>query len=97
MASLRLLAAAQAEYEEALAWYFARSARAAAGFEQAVEHGLRQIADTPLQSSPLDGRDRCYILRHYPYLLVYRVEDDGVLVVAVAHTRRRPGYWKRRR
>jgi hypothetical protein len=35
-------------------------------------------------------------LRRYPYSIVYRVVDDTVVVAAVAHARRRFGYWKRR-
>ena len=96
MASLPILTEAQAEYEEALAWYFDRSPAAASGFEREFEHGLQQIADAPLQWPALDDRHRCYILRRYPYSIVYRVDGGQVLVVAVAHTRRRPGYWKRR-
>jgi plasmid stabilization system protein ParE len=36
-------------------------------------------------------------LREYPYSIVYRLVDDTVVIVAVAHSRRRFGYWKRRR
>src|SRR5439155_4921321 len=41
------LPAAQVDYDEALAWYLKRSARAATGFEAAVAHGVQRIADDP--------------------------------------------------
>jgi toxin ParE1/3/4 len=40
---------------------------------------------------------RKYLLRRFPYAVIYRVTDEAIEVVAVAHGRRRPGYWKTRR
>jgi plasmid stabilization system protein ParE len=92
-ANVTFLPAAEQDYQEALAWYQARSVQAAAGFEAAVEVALQRIADAP-ESSPLgDDRHRFYVLRRYPYSVIYRVEPGGVLVVAVAHARRSPSYW----
>jgi plasmid stabilization system protein ParE len=36
------------------------------------------------------------LLRRYPFSVVYRVESARILIVAVAHGRRRPGHWKSR-
>jgi plasmid stabilization system protein ParE len=47
VAELGFLPAAQADYEEALAWYQARSVRAADGFEAAVANGVQRISDQP--------------------------------------------------
>jgi len=41
----------------------------------------------------VDRRYRRMVLRRFPYLLFYEIRDDVVEFVAVAHTRRRPGYW----
>ena len=41
-------------------------------------------------------RLRRILVRRFPYGLVYRVEPDAIFIVAVAHLRRRPGYWRRR-
>jgi hypothetical protein len=35
-------------------------------------------------------------LHRYPFSIIYRIEVERVLIVAVAHERRRPGYWKTR-
>jgi hypothetical protein len=35
-------------------------------------------------------------MRRFPYLVVYREVSTGLQVIAVAHGRRRPGYWKNR-
>jgi plasmid stabilization system protein ParE len=93
VANVAFLPAAETDYREALAWYQARSPQAAAGFEAAVEVALRRIADAPEQWALCDDRHRFYVLRRYPYSIIYRVENGDVLVVAVAHARRSATYW----
>src|ERR1043166_6434509 len=52
------LPAAQADYDEALDWYLKRSARAAAGFEAAIAHGVQRISDDPETYALIDKRHR---------------------------------------
>jgi plasmid stabilization system protein ParE len=87
---------AEAEYEAALAWYLARSDRAAAGYEEAFERALASIAANPLLHPLYDDRHRFCLLRRYPYSIIYRLDGDQVRVLAVAHSRRLPGYWSGR-
>jgi plasmid stabilization system protein ParE len=93
VANVVFLPAARADYRQALAWYQERSPRAAAGFEAAVEVALQRIADAPELWALCDDRHRFYILRRYPYSIVYRIEGEDVLVVAVAHSSRDESYW----
>ncbi len=46
----------------------------------------------PLWSEDLSVR-RCYVGKPWPYVVVYLPHDDDLLVIAVAHTSRKPGYW----
>lgn len=96
MANVSIHADAEAEYEAALRWYRARSARAAAGFEAAFERAIEALAFNPALYPPLDERHRFCLLRRYPYSIIYRVDADEVRVVAVAHFHQRPGYWSGR-
>ncbi len=96
MANISFLPAAEQDYQEALAWYQARSAQAAAGLEAAMAVALERIADTPEAFPLCDDRHRFYVLRRYPYSIVYRVESGDVLVVAVTHNRRSPTRWQNR-
>jgi plasmid stabilization system protein ParE len=96
VADVTLHSEAEAEYEAALGWYLARSAQAAAGFETAFEQALAAIAANPESHAPYDDRQRYRSLRRYPYSVIYRVDGDQVRVVAVAHSRRLPGYWLHR-
>lgn len=95
MAKIVFLPAAEADYQEAVAWYQARSGRAAARFEEAVERALQQIAEAPTRWPLYDARHRWRRLKRYPYGVVYRYENDTVIAVAVAHAKRRP-YWQER-
>ncbi|MCC7419912.1 MAG: type II toxin-antitoxin system RelE/ParE family toxin [Planctomycetaceae bacterium] len=57
-----------------------------------------RIADDPTSYPCLVGPYRSLRVRRFPYRLIYLVEDpDLILILAVAHTGRRPGYWQRRK
>jgi plasmid stabilization system protein ParE len=90
-------ASAEKEYKEAFAWYYQQSEPAALEFEDAVARALEQIADHPEQGVPFGRLHRCRLLKRFPYLVVYRTDRDPILIVAVAHGRRRPRYWRNRR
>ncbi len=96
MTSYRYHDLAEAEYLGAIRWYAAESARAAEGFIRAVEDAIRKILAMPDAYPPHGRRHHVFILKDYSYYLVYRVEAAEVVIVAVAHDARRPGYWKGR-
>lgn len=94
--AVELQPAALAEAEEAAAWYAERDPRVAAAFVAELEEALERIAEAPGRwPAHLHGTQRVRLTR-FPYLVVYRDEPQRVLVVAVAHTKRRPGYWRKR-
>lgn len=94
--ALEILPAALDEAEAAAAWYAERSPRAAAAFVAEVDRALALVAEAPERWSAHLLGTRRIPLRRFPYLIVYRVETSRILVVAVAHGRRRPGYWRDR-
>ena len=96
MDSVSFLREAQNEFDESLAWYLERSESAADGFEEAVERAVQEIVEHPERWAFIDDRHRYRMLRRYPYLIVYRVDADMVIVVAIAHSKRRPEYWANR-
>ncbi len=61
-----------------------------------VEHGLARLAENPYVGPEIGGGVRKLRARRVPYNLIYRIEPTRVLVLAVAHQRRRPGFWLRR-
>jgi plasmid stabilization system protein ParE len=67
-------------------------------FYGAVVRTIDLIRAHPEIGTPRRGRFPSRQLRvtRFPYSIVYRIRDDDIYVVAVAHTSRRPGYWKDR-
>jgi toxin ParE1/3/4 len=86
------------EYRSAKIWYRDRSVEIAQRFAVGVDRAADRIA-TDAESLPrLTGAYRYVRVARFPYVLVHRrVDSSVVMVVAVAHTSRRPGYWRRRR
>jgi plasmid stabilization system protein ParE len=93
---VRFHAAAEAELMEARAWYAGRSEIAARAFATEVAWAVPEICNAPERWKRYDYGTRRFILPNFPFSIVYRVHQDAVQVVAVAHHRRRPGYWRGR-
>jgi plasmid stabilization system protein ParE len=85
--------AAVREMRAAREWYEERSAAVADQFQQAVDAAIDQIAEHPERWGHYLHGTRVFVLKRFSYLVVYRVVDDAVQVVALAHGKRRPGYW----
>jgi toxin ParE1/3/4 len=87
---------AQHEAEAAYEWYADRSAQAAEGFALELDQAIFSIAENPTAWPLYLRHTRRYLLRRYPFAVVYRQKPTVVEVVAIAHARRRPGYWRSR-
>ena len=80
----------------ARAWYAERSPVAAVAFVTELDSAVEAIAEQPSRWPRYMYGTRRYLLRRFPYAVVYREKPGSVLVVAFAHCSRRPGYWKHR-
>jgi plasmid stabilization system protein ParE len=84
---------AQAEYLEVIAYLGLHAPSAVEAFASDVQEAVDFIEKYP-EGAPVErGSVRCKLLRRFPYELYYSPEADFVRVLAVAHQRRRPGYW----
>jgi len=84
------------EAEAAARWYAERSNFAATGFADEIDSAIAAIEQNPEAWPRYDHGTRHYLLRRYPFSVVYRLEETRILIVAVAHGHRRPEYWKSR-
>jgi plasmid stabilization system protein ParE len=85
---------------EAAAWYDERVSGLGERFLGEAEAAFVRIDEKPLTGSPWNQRRlpdgvRRMFLRSFPYSAVYILEPR-LVIVAVAHLRRRPGYWVKR-
>ena len=101
MRRVRIHAAAVEEAAEAAAWYEKERPGLGTDFQQAVEAALDLLEEdiVPLVSANgvagARGLKRL-LLRRFPYSVIVRESAEEIIVIAFAHTARRPGYWRGR-
>lgn len=101
MTALRFHRLATREMRAAHDWYRRRSAATAARFLQAIDVAVARIRRDP-ESLAVEfrrkGTFRTVRVQRFPYRLIFeQLGRDSVLVVALVHGSRRPGYWRRRK
>ncbi len=96
MIDLVVCSAAELEYSEALSWYAERSVEVANRFDVELDRTLQLIASDPERFPRYDKRHRFYLMRNFPFQVLYRQHKNHLVVIAIAHTARKPGYWKSR-
>ena len=74
-------------------WYRERNALIADAFRADVFDSIDRIAEAPLARPADEEGNRKRVLHRFPYSVIYEVDAMVVTVLAVAHHRRRPGYW----
>lgn len=84
---------ARLEADTSFDWYRERSFGAAEQFQEAIEKAQSAIQKSPETWPEYLFGTRRYLLKRYPFVIVYRVEKRRIEIVAIAHGRRKPGYW----
>ncbi|MDO8312892.1 MAG: type II toxin-antitoxin system RelE/ParE family toxin [Sideroxyarcus sp.] len=93
---VEFLPEADEEFREAARYYESEAAGVGLSFITAVHKGVAEIVELPLASQDIRAGIRKKVLRHFSYNLFYAIEADIIVIVAVAHQRRRPNYWRAR-
>ena len=84
---------AEEEFREA-AWYYEKKAPGVGlRFIAEVRKGVSFITENPYAAVDVGGGIRRKVLNHFPHTMLYAVESELVVIVAVAHQKRRPRYW----
>lgn len=65
-------------------------------FTKAVHRLCELIDGQPELFAKIDDRRRIASVDRFPYGIVYEITHFGVVVIAIAHLHRRPGYWRTR-
>jgi plasmid stabilization system protein ParE len=94
--TIRFLAEAETELDDAVAYYEAQLAGLGSDFAAEVRAGLARIEEYPEAWQLLGQRVRRYRLNRFPYGILYAVLDHEIVVVAVMHLHRKPDYWQAR-
>jgi toxin ParE1/3/4 len=86
-----------AEYSEAVKYYTEQRVEVAQAFINAIEDTVYRIRESPTRYVAVDGEVRRCMARKFPYGILYTIEQDYILILAIMHCSREPRYWKSRR
>ena len=87
---------ADAELVAAARYYEAEAENLGTDFLAAVESSCARLRQFPEIGHPFGGRLRRLLVPRFPYAVIYEVQGQQILIVAVANLYRRPGYWRAR-
>ncbi|MGA3334076.1 MAG: type II toxin-antitoxin system RelE/ParE family toxin [Terracidiphilus sp.] len=87
---------AEAEADAAFEYYWIKDPAAAFAFGAELRGAYRSLRTRPLICPPYLHGARRVILNRYPFSVVFRERLHDIQIVAVAHAKRRPGYWAKR-
>jgi len=97
MLDVEVLPPAEDDFEQSYVWYRNQSPDTAIRFRTVIREAIDKLRDDPKLGMRLDEIYRFYrIKKSFPFYLVYRTDPTKIVVVAIAHNRRQPGYWRGR-
>jgi toxin ParE1/3/4 len=85
------------EYSEAVRYYTEQRSEVAQAFINVIEDTVYRIRESPDRYALVDDDVRRCMARKFPYGILYTIEQDYILILAVMHCSQEPGYWKNRR
>jgi len=84
---------ANQEFAETVRFYDQRSANLGDAFASAVEAAIGFVRANPAAGTLVRRNVRRWMVRRFPYFVIYREEPNRLYVLALAHQRRLPEYW----
>ena len=90
---VRFLKPAQSELDDAFVWYETKSKGLGIQFLDEFDRAIRRISAYPHANSEIDDDLRRCLLSRFPYGIVYGIDSEIIVVVAVTHLHREPEYW----
>jgi plasmid stabilization system protein ParE len=93
---VQFLETAKAEFREAVRYYNQQREGLGREFAAEVRKATQRIAKLPNAWPPISDNARRFLLRRFPYGIIYLVEDKTVFIVAVMHLARDPVVWQER-
>jgi hypothetical protein len=92
--NIRFLTVTQKEVDESVRWY---NKKASLGdFLDELDRSVRLIKSHPFAATEIEPEIRRCLLHRLPFALIYGIDEETIVVIAVAHLHRRPRYWSNR-
>lgn len=96
MNTVVFLPQAEEEMNAAAQYYESQSQALGSEFLIEVERTTEGISSNPKAAPTIRNGIRRRLLRRFPFGLLYKIEENQILILAAMHLRRRPGYWRDR-
>jgi plasmid stabilization system protein ParE len=91
--NVRFLTLAQQEVDDAVVWFEERAEGKGLDFLDDLDRVVRLVKAYPFASPQIEPEIRRCLFARFPYSVVYGLDEDTIVVIAVAHTHRAPQYW----
>jgi len=93
---IEFLPEAKLEIDDAIAFYDLQVTGLGDIFKDIAKSTIKRISNFPTAWSEIEPNMRRCIMHKFPYSILYTIEKDFILIVAVAHHHRKPSYWSDR-
>jgi plasmid stabilization system protein ParE len=93
MRNVRFLEPAEEEMLDAAIFYESQAHNLGKGFLSIIEITLQDISKNPLRWPILDCGVRRRLINRFPYAILYKLDNNQIIIVAIMHLHRRPNYW----
>jgi len=90
---IEFLEAAQVELDQAFEWYETQQKNLGVQFLNEFDAAIRRIATYPESYILIEKDVRRCLIKRFPYGVLYGLDADKIIVIAVAHLHRKPDYW----
>jgi plasmid stabilization system protein ParE len=94
--NIRFLTLAQREVDDAVLWYDNQFESGGRGFLDELDRGVRLVKSYPRALTEIEPGIRRCLLARFPYALIYGMDQETIVVIAVAHLHQQPQYWAER-
>ncbi len=91
-----ILPQASEELEASISYYESKQTGLGAALLAEFKRTCERIFELPKAARLIRGDLRRRPIHRFPYSVLYRVSNDEIVIVAIAHRRRRPGFWRSR-
>ena len=91
--NIRFLTLAEQEVDDAVRWYDEKQEGLSREFLDELDRTVRLVKAYPLLAKQIEPEIRRFLFTRFPYSLIYGIDQETLVVVAIAHQHREPRYW----
>ena len=91
--NVRFLSLANQEVADAVQWYDEKAEGLGREFLDELDRVVRLVRAYPLMATQIEEEIRRFLFTRFPYSLIYGIDQETIVVIAVAHQHREPRYW----